>query len=101
MNKSWIMFRPEWFATGHEINGKGARLVAVAVGEDAHHHAAMIAAAPAMFNALVQIQEHLASAGELASLPYRLQWDLRAAIENAAQPVYTPSQAINSGEPSC
>lgn len=100
MDTSWLMFRPEWFASGHEINGKGARLVAVAVGDNAPDNANLIAAAPAMFNALVQIQEHLASAGDLASLPYRLQWDLQAAIQNAAQPVYTPSQPINSGEAS-
>lgn len=96
MNTSWLMFRPEWFASGHEINGKGARLVAVAVGDNAPDNANLIAAAPAMFNALVQIQEHLASAGELASIPFRIQWDMQAAIENARQPVYTPSQSTAS-----
>lgn len=101
MNTSWHMFRPEWYAKGHEVHAKWARPVAVAMGDDAHLNAALIAAAPAMFNALIQIQEHLASAGELSSIPFRIQWDMQAAIENAKQPLYTPSQPINSGEPSC
>lgn len=101
MNTSWHMFRPEWYASGNEIKARGSRLVAVAVDYDAASNANLIAAAPSMLNALIQVVEHLESAGELASIPFRIQWDMRAAIDNAKQPLYTASQPITSGEPSC
>ena len=48
-----------------------------------------MAAAPLMFNTLVQIRDHLNTAGEGVALPFRVQLDLRAALDHANQPAYT------------
>lgn len=89
MIQPWRLFRTEWYALGSEIHGGSPSLVGVCVGDHAVINARLMAAAPLMFNTLVQIRDHLNTAGEGVALPFRVQLDLRAALDHANQPAYT------------
>lgn len=92
----WRLLRPEWYPLSAEIHGGSPSLVGVCVGDHAVVNARLMAAAPLMFNTLIQIRDHLDKAGEASPIPYRIAWDLRAVLDHAAQPVYSAELGINN-----
>lgn len=87
-------YRLEWTSRDNEIHGQHWPIVGVALGRDAHEHARLMAAAPAMFNALALVARHLELRGQEGLLPYNIWWDIRCALANAgASPAATAPAA--------